>query len=149
KLEEIMLNTGDSFKTINMAEGWDESFEDDNIWVQIVNESGVVIEEGNVPDYIPTRYSELELLEMKEKSEYKGYALIFFLETFYEEDFLFILGYESDGLRFLHEIVDTYKQDGVIAESEIIELEEKLNHKDATLHIYDENHHLKQSLGVP
>ena len=79
-----------------MTDGWDKDLEKENIWVQIINEDGKVIESGNVPDEIPNEYRQYELLNMKQTKELQGYSLTFYLETFYETPYLFVLGYKDD-----------------------------------------------------
>lgn len=149
KLEEVVMNTGDSFKELIIPEDWDQTFEEDNIWVQILDENGDVFEEGNVPNHFPNSYSNLDLLEMKEKMEYNGYSLLFYLETFHEEDYLYILGYESEGHILLQNLVETYKEHGVIPHQSMADVNEKLQEVDATLQIFNRNHELEQSLGKP
>ena len=53
KLEEITMNTGNSFKELTMDKDWDKGLEEENIWVQIINPEGEVVESGNVPISFP------------------------------------------------------------------------------------------------
>ena len=68
----------------------------------------------------------LDLLNMKETKKYKGYSLTFYLETFYETDYLFVLGYEEKENIYLQELVQTYNHNGIIDEEDVPIVEEKL-----------------------
>ena len=148
KLEEITMNTGNSFKELTMDKDWDKGLEEENIWVQIINHKGEVIESGNVPIDFPDTYSMLDLLNMKETKKYKGYSLTFYLETFYETDYLFVLGYEEKENILLQELVQTYNHNGIIDEEDIPIVEKKLQQIGGMLDIYDKNDVLKQSIGA-
>ena len=53
KLEEITMDTGNSFKELTMDKDWDKGLEEENIWVQIINPEGEVVDSGNVPIHFP------------------------------------------------------------------------------------------------
>ncbi|RLL42673.1 sensor histidine kinase [Oceanobacillus piezotolerans] len=146
KLEDITMDTY-SFKDLTMNKGWDEGLAEENIWVQIINEQGEVIESGNVPSDFPEQYSMHDLLTMKETKEYKGFSLAFYLETFYVTDYLFVLGYEAEGAILLDELVQTYNQNGGIAKQDVPEMNNKLQQVGGKLDIYDSNGEQRMSIG--
>ena len=148
KLEEITFKAGNSFKELTMDKDWDKGLEEEKLWVQIINHKGEVVESGNVPLHFPDRYSMLDLLNMKETKEYKGYSLTFYLETFYETDYLFVLGYEEKERIFLQELVQTYNHNGIINEEDVPNVKEKLQKIGGSLEIYNNNNVLKQSVGA-
>ena len=94
------------------------------------------------------RYSMLDLLNMKETKKYKGYSLTFYLETFYETDYLFVLGYEEKENIYLQELVQTYNHNGIIDEEDVPIVEKKLQQIGGSLEIYNKNNVLKQSIGA-
>lgn len=149
KIESISMDTGNSLSELVMLEEWDKDFADEEIWVQIINEKGDVIESGNVPDAIPHHYSQHDLYKMQETNELQGYALYFYLETMYEEPYLFILGYEDHALRLLQQIVNDYGVEGVVPETNMKEVENKLAAMEGFIEIYDKNDQQVQTFGSP
>ena len=146
-LEEIsMLDAGESFRDLEMREGWSEGLDED-IWVQIINKQGDVIDAGNVPNDFPDHYSMHDLLLMKENESYKGYELTVYLETFYETDYLFVLGHEPESGISLDELVETYNDNGMIAKQDTAAVNEKLLEVEGTLEIYGSNGEQRISLG--
>ncbi|MED3572840.1 HAMP domain-containing sensor histidine kinase [Cytobacillus praedii] len=149
KIESISMNTGNSMKEITMPDGWDKDFAGDGIWVQIINHKGEVIESGNVPEAIPNQYSEHDLHKMQETNELHGYSLSFYLETLYEEPYLFVLGYEDEARKLLQQIAAEYGHEGMVPEAHLKQVEDKLLSVDGLLKIYDTNENLVQSFGSP
>lgn len=149
KVESISMNTGNSLKEISMVDGWDKDFARDGIWVQIINHHGEVIESGNVPDTIPNQYSGHDLHKMQETNELQGYSLSFFLETLYEEPYLFVLGYEDEARKLLQQIAAEFGKEGMVPKAHLKQVEDKLLSIDGYLKIYDENENLVQSFGSP
>lgn len=149
KVESISMNTGSSLKEITMVDGWDKDFAKDGVWVQIINHHGEVIESGNVPDTIPNQYSGHDLHKMQETNELQGYSLSFFLETLYEEPYLFVLGYEDEARKLLQQIAAEFGKEGMVPKAHLKQVEDKLLSIDGYLKIYDENENLVQSFGSP
>jgi len=147
KLESITIETGNSFKHLEMNDGWDEGLAEDNLWVQIINEEGKVVEAGNVPTEIPMQYSQFQLLQMQETNELQGYSLTFYLETFYESPFLFVLGHYDHERPFLQKLVQDYGQKTGIGAQHLAEVERKLERIEGSLTLYDQNENVKQTLG--
>ncbi|WP_313801525.1 HAMP domain-containing sensor histidine kinase [Cytobacillus sp.] len=147
KVESISMNTGNSLKEISMVDGWDKDFARDGIWVQIINHNGEVIESGNVPDTIPNQYSEHDLHKMQETNELQGYSLTFFLETLYDEPYLFVLGYEDEARKLLQQIAAEFGKDGMVPKAHLKQVEDRLLSIDGYLKIYDANENLVQSFG--
>ena len=147
KLESITVDTGISFKQLEMNDGWDESLEED-LWVQIINEDGKVVEAGNVPKDLPNQYSSFELREMQETEELQDYSLTFYLETFYETPYLFVLGHVDQEKHFLETLAQDYGQKGLIADQHLAEVESKLKNINGSLELVDSNEKVKQRIGV-
>jgi signal transduction histidine kinase len=149
KLESITVDTGNSFKQLEMFDGWDESLEEENLWVQIINEDGKVVEAGNVPKELPNQYSPFDLREMQETEELQGYSLTFYLETFYETPYLFVLGHFDEEKNFLETLAQDYGKKGLIAEQHLAEVESKLKNINGSLELVDsKNEKVEQTIGV-
>lgn len=149
KIETISMDTENSIKELRMANGWDQDFAEEQIWVQIVNHHGEVIEASNVPEDIPTQYSQHDLYQMQKTNEFSGYSLYFYLETLYEEPYLFILGHEDEAQLLLRKIVDQYGKQGFIPDEELHLVEDKLLAVNGTVRIFDKKEQIVQELGYP
>ncbi len=88
-LESISMDTGNSLRDLQMAEGWDDNLEEQEVWVQIIDENGNVTESGNVPDNIPNHYSQYDLITMKQTKEINGYSLAFIWKPFMKRNIYF------------------------------------------------------------
>lgn len=137
KLENIAMDTSGSLTNFQMRKGWSDGFEKEGIWVQVINEEGLVIDSGNVPKGIPNTYSKNQLEEIKQTKELNGYSLYFYLETFYRTPYLFILGYRDQANSALKNIVLHYNQNGTIKKEGEKEVEKILEEVDGSLEIYN------------
>ncbi|MBC5637742.1 HAMP domain-containing histidine kinase [Ornithinibacillus sp. BX22] len=146
-LESISMDTGNSLRDLQMAEGWDDNLKEQEVWVQIIDENGNVTESGNVPEDIPNHYSQYNLITMKQTKEINGYSLAFYLETFYENNYLFLLGYEDFGNHLLQTILEDYGENGQIPDSHIPEVERILSESNGKLEIFDSNETLLLTIG--
>lgn len=147
KIESISMNTGNSINEITMLDGWDEGLDEEGLWVQIIDYKGKVIESSNVPDKIPTQYSQHELYQMRETNELLGYTLFFYLETLYEHPYLFVLGYEDEARQLLQQITAEYGKVGKVPNENLKQIEDKLLSINGLLRIFDEDENLVQSFG--
>lgn len=146
-LENITMDTGNSIVNLTMNEGWDEVLDDEGVWVQIIDHNGVVVDEGNIPDSLPKQYSSHDLLKMQQTEELDGYKLEFYLETFYQDNYLFVLGYEDQASLVLNQLVQNYNEEGAVLKRKIPLVEEKLKEIDGTLFIFNHRDEIKQQLG--
>ncbi|USK55935.1 HAMP domain-containing histidine kinase [Cytobacillus solani] len=149
KIESISMDTGSSLKEITMPDGWDKDLAEEGIWVQLINHKGEVIESGNVPDSIPKQYSQHDLHKMQETNELQGYSLYFYLETLYEEPYLFVLGHEDKGRKILQQIIGDYGKEGMISQEQLKQVEDQLLSIDGFIKVYDVSENLIQEVGSP
>ncbi|MBM7679440.1 sensor histidine kinase [Gracilibacillus alcaliphilus] len=146
-LEHIALNAGgNSIYELKFTEDWGDELSDD-IWIQVIDEEGKVIGSQNTPNELPTSYSMIDLLQINETKQYNTYSLNVYLETFYEENYLFVLGYEDQGQLLMSELVEHYNTNGQIDPSAITEVEAALQQAGGTLEIYNDQSELVQQLG--
>ncbi|GIO27060.1 sensor histidine kinase [Ornithinibacillus bavariensis] len=146
-IEAISMDTGNSFTELEMTDGWDKNLSKDNVWVQIINEDGHVIDSGNVPSNIPKFYSHNDLITLKESKELYGYSLVFYLETTYKDNYLFILGYEDRANQLLHQIVQNYGRAGYISDKDVPYVQAILEKNEGKLEIYDSSDTLQLTIG--
>jgi signal transduction histidine kinase/Na+-transporting methylmalonyl-CoA/oxaloacetate decarboxylase gamma subunit len=147
RIDTIAMETSDSFKQLEMNDEWDKGFEKDQIWVQVINEDGTVVESSNVPNDLPSKYSPYLLSLMKEKNELQGYSLYFYLETTYEEPYLFVLGHKNVAQTTLKQIVTDFSSEGMIPEGSRSSVEDILKDLHGGLQIYHPNGETVQLLG--
>lgn len=147
KLEMISVNTGASFTKFKMNEDWDREFEKEKIWVQILDHEGNVIESGNVPDELPKKYTYQTLENMKETKQLQDYSLAFYLETFYETPYLFILGYHDEEFLFLKQLVEDFGTSGTIVEKDLPKVEALLTNQNGALKVYGSDKVVRQTIG--
>ncbi len=148
KLESIAVDTGFSFTKLEMNKDWDKELEKEHIWVQIIDHEGNVIESGNVPEYIPNKYTYHELKDMKDTKQLQDFSLTFYLETFYESPYLFVLGYRDGTNLLLKRIVEEYGASGGIAEADRTKVENLLEKQNGTLKIYRADETTLQTIGT-
>ncbi len=148
KLEAISVNTGFSFSEFKMNKDWDKDLEKEQIWVQIIDHEGTVIDSGNVPGELPSKYTYQELEMMKETKQLQDFSLAFYLETFYEVPYLFVLGYQDQAHLLLKQIVGKYGESGTIDEADQGEVENLLKKQKGTLKIYRTDGSLQQMIGL-
>ena len=147
KLVDITMGTGNSMRELHMMDGWDKDLEKENIWVQIINEEGKVIESSNVPDEIPKEYSQHDLLIIQQTKQLQGYSLNYYLETFYETPYLFVMGHKDQVFNLLEGIIQDYGSDGVINNQDVSFVEERLEVVMGSLDLYDADGRLLQTIG--
>lgn len=144
-LEDISTDT-DSLVQLEMSDGWKDNIQKEDIWVQIVNEEGEVVDSGNVPNDIPKSYRLNDLEKMKKTKELNGYTLYFYLETFYKEPYLFILGHKDEANRVMNELIDKYHVNGLTKEEDRKDIEQLLANVHGSLEVY-QDHQLLVKIG--
>ncbi|MCA1318485.1 HAMP domain-containing histidine kinase [Bacillus tianshenii] len=147
KVESVAIDTGNSINKLTMAEGWDKDLADEDVWVQIIDHNGKVIESSNVPPGFPDTYGKQELYVMQENKEMLGFSLYFYLETTYDEPYLFVLGKEDEAHSLLQQLTGDYNSEDIVDQARFGEIEEKLQALDGHLEIWDGNNQLLQSIG--
>jgi signal transduction histidine kinase len=147
KVETVAMDTGNSINKLTMAEGWDENLAEEKVWVQIINHHGEVIAASNVPSDFPDSYGQHELYKMQQDKELLGYSLYFYLETTYNEPYLFVLGKKEKAHTRLQQLAGDYSSEDIVDQARAEEIAEKLQGMDGYLEIWDENNQLLQSIG--
>ena len=136
-----------SVNKVKMTEDWDKDFSEDQIWVQVINHKGSVIQSSNAPNNIPTQYSQRDLLNIQQTKEFQEYSIYYYIETLYETPYLFVLGHKDEGKTLLRHLVEEYGKDGVVAKKHLSEVEKELQNINGSLNIYDTDETVQQTLG--
>lgn len=146
-LDSVAMDTGNSMTEIEMIDGWEDRVIENNVWVQIIDENGKVIESANQPDTLPTTYTPYELMVLQETQQLEGYSVVYYLETFYESNYLFLLGYEDEGSQLLQELTSEYSTEQILSGVELTGLEQLLQNNEGRLEIYGPDNTLKLAVG--
>ncbi|WP_010094358.1 sensor histidine kinase [Ornithinibacillus scapharcae] len=146
-LDSVAMDTGNSITEIEMAEGWEDRVIENNVWVQIIDEDGKVIDSANQPDTLPMSYNPYELMVLQESKKLQEYSIVYYLETFYESNYLFLLGYKDRGNQLLQEIVSNYSSEQVLSDTGLTDLEQLLQKNEGTLEIYGPDNTLLLAAG--
>lgn len=146
-LDSVAMDTGNSMTEIEMIDSWEDRVIENNVWVQIIDENGKVIESANQPDTLPTTYTPYELMVLQETQQLEGYSVVYYLETFYESNYLFLLGYEDEGSQLLQELTSEYSTEQILSGVELTGLEQLLQNNEGRLEIYGPDNTLKLAVG--
>ncbi|WP_080873894.1 sensor histidine kinase [Oceanobacillus timonensis] len=149
QIEEIAIEVGDPYTYRESNRNISDVLPAD-VWLQIIDKEGNVIESENVPEGLRESYSSIDILQMKEKEQLGEYTVKYTLEEpMYdsEEPYLFILGYQELGTILMNELAENVNINGKVPESEQAAVEERLNQIGGTLSVYDETGDLLQQFG--
>lgn len=149
QLEELAIEVGDPYEYKELGKDISDVLPED-VWLQIIDEEGKVIESENVPEYLKESYNSFEIVQMKEREQLGQSAIKYTLEEPWYGNgnvYLFVLGYKDSGTILMNELIENVKTNGSIPEADQPEVEEKLNQLEGTLDIYDEDGKLVQRFG--
>ncbi|WP_152657789.1 sensor histidine kinase KdpD [Oceanobacillus sp. CFH 90083] len=149
QLEELAIEVGDPYEYKELGNYINDVLPE-NMWLQIIDEEGKVIESENVPEDLKESYNSFDIVQMKERAQLGEFAIKYTLEEpLYANGntYLFVLGYKDPGTLLLNEMVENVNTNGSILEADQPEVEEKLNQLEGTLAIYDETGSLVQQFG--
>lgn len=149
QLEELAIEVGDPYDYKEMGNGISDVLPE-NVWLQIIDEGGNVIESENVPEDLKESYNSFDMIQMKEREQLGESAVKYSLEKpLYGNgnEYLFVLGYKDSGTILMNELVENVKINGSIPEADKSEVEEKLNRLEGKLVIYNEAGNLVQQFG--
>ncbi len=131
---------------INFRERWAQELIDKDLWLQIVNFDGEVIYSVNTPPDIPTFYSFHDMLNIEATQRHSQYYIQHYLESVYDEPFLFYLGFPLEERELLDQFYEQYNENGLISVQGQKELPSLLNNQ--TLLVIDQDGKLLQSFGA-
>ncbi|GGP09090.1 sensor histidine kinase [Oceanobacillus neutriphilus] len=147
QLEELAIKVGDPYDYKEMGNDISDVLPE-NVWLQIIDEEGNVIESENAPEDLKESYSSFDMVQMKEREQLGESAIKYSLEKpLYgnENEYLYVLGYKDPGTILMNELVENVN--GSIPEADKSEVEGKLNRLEGTLVIYNEDGNLVQQFG--
>lgn len=113
----------------------------ENMWYQVINESGKVIGEVNTPEGFPDRYSLAELVQMEETKKIKEYHLVTSFEKLFDVPSYYVLGYENDLRDELQNIYEKY-QGKLPNEKEQKDITQEIVKNNASLQILNSTGHI-------
>lgn len=129
-----------------IREEWDDILSEKGLWLQIINEDGKLVASRNAPADLPEQYSLIDMVKIQKTNELDKYAVSYYLETFYKQSYLFLLGYQDASADLLEELAESYSQDGMLVEN-TERLQSSMEKMNATLHIYSRKDELVFTAG--
>ncbi|MFD1412362.1 sensor histidine kinase [Oceanobacillus jeddahense] len=148
QVEELAIDVGDPLEYKKNDNDISDVLKTENMWLQIIDEEGNVIESENVPADLKERYNSIDIAQMKEREQLAEYSIKYTLEKpLFTDTYLFVLGYQEQGALLINELIENVNTNGSIAEADQSEVEETLNQLEGTLAIYDDNGDIVQQFG--
>ncbi|WP_040982560.1 sensor histidine kinase [Oceanobacillus jeddahense] len=148
QVEELAIDVGDPLEYKKNDNDISDVLKTENMWLQIIDEEGNVIESENVPADLKERYNSIDIAQMKEREQLAEYSIKYTLEKpLFADTYLFVLGYQEQGALLINELIENVNTNGSIAEADQSEVEETLNQLEGTLAIYDDNGDIVQQFG--
>ncbi|WP_226665522.1 sensor histidine kinase [Metabacillus litoralis] len=146
-LEGIITETEITDDRADIPENWLALLKKKNMWIQIINKNGHVIEGYNTPPDLPINYSINDIHLIDQNQKIKEYTTITELDTTYEDPYYYILGFEDLQTKKLQRLFSTYNENGTIPQKYLYKIEKELLKKEETIHVIDASGDVIQSVG--
>ncbi|WP_088036371.1 sensor histidine kinase [Evansella clarkii] len=147
-LEAIINETTISEDVVTLYPGWESLLEEQEMWLQIVNKDGEVIHNVNAPDNLPNTYTLKEIMSVDETNRYGEYKVYSVIDTYYEDPYLYFLGYQNHYDDLLQRWAAIYREDIAQTEADsLAQLEQNVGRINSTLKILDSEGNIVRSFG--
>ncbi|WP_243292855.1 HAMP domain-containing sensor histidine kinase [Bacillus sp. FJAT-47783] len=141
---ETIIVDGD----VNVPDIWNEELKKKDMWLQIVNEEGDVIYSVNVPNVIPSHYSFKEITELEHQKSYKQYEITTLIDSYYyDEPYLFIMGFQNHKQKLLNKWVDEFSEGSKVNPHHLPVLKQELKSVEGFLDIVNSDGEVIQRIG--
>ncbi|CAM4261544.1 sensor histidine kinase [Saccharibacillus endophyticus] len=148
-LDSLSLETMVDGGGAQLSSLWDKQLEDMGYWLQIVNEDGKAIYAANVPDDVPDRYSDIQLLRIADSLRLDDYQVTTLYEEFDGFNSLYMLGRKDVEGEQLKQWFDLYSRNGRIGdETASARLDAETKRSGESLRVLDPNGQVIQSVGL-
>ncbi|OZI12245.1 two-component sensor histidine kinase [Bacillaceae bacterium SAS-127] len=148
-LEYLTTETVIEDNKAEIDEKWERILKEKQMWAQVVNYQGKVIEASNTSSSLPEQYSVGDILQIEENKKFRKYTVLTEIDNTYETPYVFMVGYVDKPLDILKNLVTTYSNEGKISEAKKNQLEEQLKSLNGTLQIINQNGHIIDTVGKP
>ncbi|MGM7636081.1 sensor histidine kinase [Bacillus sp. Hm123] len=148
-LEYVTMETAIEEEKAKIDAKWKEILKEQDMWVQVVNYEGKVIEASNTPSSLPKQYSFGDILHIEQHKQLHEYTVLAEIDNTYETPYVFMVGYIDQPLHILKDLMTTYNHQGHISSSDREDLEEELKHLDGTLQIVNKDGEIINTIGKP
>lgn len=115
---------------------WPELIVEHDVWMQIIDEDGNVVEELNAPRDLADSYTINELLTIDETKKLEEYSVETFLDTMSPERYLFMLGYVDENQHLVEQWFAIYSENGMVSKEDKDELAQEVEKHNGLLTIY-------------
>jgi signal transduction histidine kinase len=148
-IDSVVLEAYSKDDDIYLSTFMEELLVKHGMWVQVVDQDGVVEKAFNSPGDLPGRYTAAELLDMQHTGRLGRYEVNGQLdELTIGDQSLFLIGYHRSAREALQNLYYAYEEDGLVKEKHKTELEAALAASGNSLSIVGENGEIVQSFGL-
>ncbi|NBJ70680.1 MULTISPECIES: HAMP domain-containing sensor histidine kinase [Clostridia] len=131
-----------------LPEKWMKKLREKNMWLQIINKTGVVIYEENTPKDLPNQYSLKEIINLDKQKTLGEYQIATLVDSFYYNDpYYFVLGYQDETQHLLTEWGQLANEGGSIKEEHIPKLQKEVESLGGYLDIVKPNGDVIRRIG--
>lgn len=123
---------------------WQEELTKRDIWLQLIDRNGHVLDSFNTPSDLPKSYQLDELVQMQQTNKFKNYVILTQFERF-SDQYIYVLGYFDR--RHLLKTWAEFAPNGHFPDAQVKQLETKLISSQATLQIIDRNGETVKTFG--
>ncbi|RIE01652.1 sensor histidine kinase [Cohnella faecalis] len=146
---DMMVTEAVTEDTLSLSDFWTRLIEERRMWLQVIDENGVVVYKVNVPASQPSSYSVAQLLTITDTERFGPYTVNSQLDDSSESPYLFLLGYENPKLEQLISWFDAYQSKGLVNDAAKDGLLEQLSASDGYLTIVNDHGEIVQTIGDP
>ncbi|WP_214484156.1 HAMP domain-containing sensor histidine kinase [Bacillus sp. SM2101] len=147
-LESIHTETSIADGKVEFSTDWHRELAKKNMWLQIVNFDGEVMYAINTPSHVNDKYTINDLVQIEEANQYETYKVYYKYDaTFFDDPYLFLLGYEDKNLELLESWVNQFTSNEALAKEAKFHLEKVLAEMGGYLQILNNDGEIVQSIG--
>lgn len=133
---------------IEIGGSWEDSLQENQMWMQLINLDGKVVYELNTPkDGLQDQYTLNELLQIEETMELGPYQIETYYDSWQKEPYYYLFGYVEEGKQFLDRLFHAYSdEDGMVPEDKLPAIISQLAQQDAVIEVFQDGER-KQLIG--
>lgn len=147
-IDSVVLEAYSKDDDIYLSTFMEELLVKHGMWVQVIDQAGVVEKVFNSPGDLPGRYTAAELLDIQHTGRFGKYEVNGQLdELTMGEQYLFLFGYHRSAREVLQNLYHAYEEDGLVTDKHKTKLEAALAASGNSLSIVGENGEVVQSFG--
>ncbi|MCD5325110.1 MULTISPECIES: sensor histidine kinase [Pontibacillus] len=133
---------------VDIPEMWINELEEKDMWMQIIDGSGEALYSANVPSSIQHTYTMDEILAIQERESIQTYEIVTYIDSlFYDQPYLYILGYQNQKQEQLDEWVQSFEEKGRVSEEGVSQIKQQMEETDVYLDVVNSEGEVLQRIG--